>query len=202
MSDTDTKLALYAPLTDREKVALEVYEQRGGARIAPATQAQFYSLFLRGKTCDEIADINKGFALGAIIKARVEGDWDRKLDEYRESLFKGVRERLQQIELESVGFLTDMLAAAHRQQGDKLKKYIQTGDESELGDMKISSIKNYKEVLELLIKATGQERQQTIEHRHHVTASSKEEGNAIDITSLASASSNQALEIFKVLDKK
>lgn len=199
----NTTLTAPIKLTEREKFALDAYEQRGGARIAPVTQAQFYALFLHGKSCEEIADLNKGFPLGAIVKCRVEGDWDKKLDEYRESLFTGVRTRLEQVELESVSFLTDLLSAVHKQQGGKLKKYIQTGDEGELGDMRITSIKNYKEVLELLIKATGQDRQQTIEHRHQISASSnKEEGRTIDITNLASASSSQALEIFKALDKK
>lgn len=191
----------YSYLTDRERAILDSYDRSGGHRISPITQAQFYSLFIHGKTCDDIADLNRGFPLGAILKARVEGEWDRRLNEYRDSLFADVHVKLAQVETESVHFLADMLSAVHKQQGKKIQKYIQTGDEGELGDMKISSIKNYKEVLELLIKATGQDRHQTVEHKHQV-APSQEGTQIISVQNLSGASSDKATEILKLLDNK
>jgi hypothetical protein len=203
MSDNEIQKAQspYSYLTDRERFHLELYEQKGGPRISPTTQAQFYALFIHGKSCDDIAELNKGFPLGAIIKARVEGEWDRRLNEYRDSLFADVHVKLAQVETESIHFLADMLSAVHKQQGQKIQKYIQTGDEGELGDMKITSIKNYKEVLELLIKATGQDRHQTVEHKHQVTPS-QEGTQVISVKTLTGASSDKATEILKLLDKK
>lgn len=185
-------------LTNKERAAYEEYIKRGNTSISPNTQAQFLALFLRGKTCEEIQSINSGFPLGAIVKCRMEGDWDRRLDEYREQLFSGVRERLSQIELESVNFLTDMLAAAHKQQGDRIKKYLQTGNEDDLGEMRISSIGAYSKVLEMLIKTTGQDRQQTIQHNHNIAAPA-----AVNLDGLASASSDQAADLLnKLLEAK
>lgn len=185
-------------ISNKERAAYEEYVRKGNQNISPSTQAQFLALFLRGKSCEEIQSINTGWPLGAIVKCRIEGNWDTKLEEYREQLFTGVRERLAQIELESVNFLTDMLAAAHKQQGDRIKKYLQTGNEDDLGDMKISSIGAYSKVVELLLKTTGQERQQTIQHNHNISAPP-----AVNLDSLASATSEQASDLLtKLLEAK
>lgn len=190
-----TDIVVSDKLTIRERVAYEDYVQKGLPSIAPATQAQFLALFLRGKGCEEIHSLNSSFPLGAIVKARVDGDWDRRLEDYRETLLTGVQEKITQIEFESIGFLTDLLAAAHKQQGDKLKKYLQSGDPSQLGDLQITSIKNYKEVLELLMKATGQEKTQVVHHKI-------DGAPTIDVSKLSSASSDQATEILKLLGEK
>lgn len=185
-------------ISNKERAAYEEYVRKGNQNVSPSTQAQFLALFLRGKSCEEIQSINTGWPLGAIVKCRIEGNWDTKLEEYREQLFTGVRERLAQIELESVIFLTDMLAAAHKQQGDRIKKYLQTGNEDDLGDMKISSIGAYSKVVELLLKTTGQERQQTIQHNHNISAPA-----AVNLDSLASATSEQASDLLtKLLEAK
>jgi hypothetical protein len=203
MSDIEVaKPSPYSYLTEKERNTLEAYDQKGGSRIAPATQAQFYGLFLSGKSCEDIAELNKGFPLGAILKARVEGEWDKRLDEYRSRLFSDVHVRLAQVETESLMFLTDMLSAAHKQQGVRIQKYLQTGDDSELGELKIGSIKQYKEVLELLLKASGQDRHQTIEHKHQVAPPQEGTTQVITVQSLSGASSDKATEILKLLDKK
>lgn len=181
-------------LSLKERVAYENYLANGGANISPSTQAQFLALFLRGKSCEEICALNPSWPLGAIVKCRIEGDWDKRLFEYREQLFSGVKERLQQIELESINFLTDMLAAAHKQQGDKIKRYLQTGNEDDLGEMKISSIAGYSKVLELVVKVTGQDRQQTVTHQHNIKTDAP-----MDYSALAHASSDQAAEVLAKL---
>jgi hypothetical protein len=60
--------------------------------------------------------------------------------------------------MESVMFSADLLASANKMFGDKLKKYIQTGDERELGTLKIDSLKQYRDAVELLLKLTGQDK--------------------------------------------
>jgi hypothetical protein len=187
-------LAVAERLSPKERAAYEVYLANGNRNISPVTQAQFLALFLRGKSCDEICALNPSWPLGAIVKCRIEGDWDQRLADYREQLFTGVREKLQQIELESINFLTDMLAVAHKQQGDKLKRYLQTGNEDDLGEMKISSIAGYSKVLETVIKVTGQDREQTVTHQHSIKTDA-----VADYSALASASSDQAAEVLAKL---
>jgi hypothetical protein len=71
-------------------------------------------------------------------------------------LFEGVRERVEQVQMESVLFTTDLLSSANKMFGDKLKKYIQTGDERELGALKVDSLKQYRDAVDLLLRLTGQ----------------------------------------------
>lgn len=186
-------------LSPREKAAYDEYLQRSPHPISPLTQAQFLALFLRGKSCEEIQSLNPGFPLGAIVKCRMEGDWDRRLDEYREQLFIGIKERLTQVELESINFLTDLISVAHKQQGNKLKKFLQNGDEKELGDMTITSIKSYSQVMDLLVKVTGQGKDvpQTVNHYHQIQG--KDEQPTLDVSKLSSASSDQAADILAKL---
>jgi hypothetical protein len=65
------------------------------------------------------------------------------------------RERLQQIGCEAIMFMGDSLAAAHKMHGDALAKYMQSGNPADQGAFGITSIRQYKEVLELLLKASG-----------------------------------------------
>lgn len=182
-------------LTEKERSAYDSYIKTDNRSISTATQAQWFSLFLRGKSCFEIQRLNSGFHLGAVVKCRIEGDWDAKLQQYRESLFDGVREKLQQTELESIEFLSDMLAAAHKQHGDRIKRYLQTGNEAELGDMLISSVRAYKEVLELITKITGQERQQHVQHVHQITTDGS-------IALPSNPTSDQAEQLLRLLASK
>lgn len=180
-------------LSSRERAAYDDYMAKNPPPISPLTQAQFLALFLRGKTCEEIQSLNSGFPLGAIVHCRMEGEWDRRLEEYRDQLFNGIRERLTQVELESVNFLADLLAVAHKQHGNRLKKYLQTGEEKELGEMTINSLKGYAQVSELLVKVTGQDRQ--VNHSHKIETQEP----TIDINKLSSASSDQAADILAKL---
>jgi len=154
-------------LTPGEKYALQYFKtkfQKGGIEtypLAPSTQAQLYTLFLNGRTLSEIRQLNPQFGLGQIVDAAVNGNWYQEKLDYQANLLKAARERLQQIGSESVSFLADSLAAAHKQHGQALLRYLQSGNEADLGAFGIGSIRQYKEVLELLLKATGQEKNST-----------------------------------------
>jgi hypothetical protein len=123
---------------------------RKDPELSPETSARMFALFLRGTDCAEIARLNRGIALGIILRARLADDWDGRRREYRHSLLDATRERVQQITLESVEFVSNTLAAAHKQHGDKAKRYLQSGDESELGSFAITSIKAYRDTLDVL----------------------------------------------------
>jgi hypothetical protein len=90
----------------------------------------------------------------------VEGLWDEKREAHIGDLLSGVRERVQQSQVEAIAFACDLLSAAHKQYGDRIKRYIQTGNEEELGDLKVKSLKDYKEVVSLVMSLTGQGPQQ------------------------------------------
>lgn len=59
--------------------------------------------------------------------------------------------------LEGLQFASDGMAVFHRLVGDKFRRYLQTGDPKDLGDMENMGFKTYKDLVELLQKLTGQE---------------------------------------------
>lgn len=126
--------------------------------LSPAKQAQLFELFLNGKSCEEIANLNK-MPLGEVVRARIDFEWDQKKDEHVTYLLSSVRDRVRQIQLESITFSADLLAAAHKLHGERIRKFIQSGDEAELGDLKITNLKAYKDAVELLLKLTGQDKE-------------------------------------------
>jgi hypothetical protein len=156
-------------LTESERYALDYFNktfQKGGAStypLAPTVQAQLFGLYLQGRSLGEIRQLNHpAFSLGQIVHAAIEGDWYRQKLEYQGNLLQAAKERLQQIGCESVQFLADSLAAAHKQHGEALQKYLQSGNAADLGAFGIGSIRQYKEVAELILKMTGQDKTSTL----------------------------------------
>lgn len=119
-----------------------------------------YELFLLGHSCAEIAKANDNrFPVGMILDARIRHEWDKHRKEAVEHLFREVGGMVRQRQLEGAMFLGDMLAAAHKQYGHQLRKFIQTRDTKDLPDaFKVDSITKYKMVIDALIKITGQDK--------------------------------------------
>jgi hypothetical protein len=157
MADELTKSALDL-LSPEERKAYKLYVQKGDPPLSPTVQMQLFELFLNGSTCEEIIQLNPNFSLGMIVRARVEGLWDERRAKHIDHLFEHVRERVQQVQMESVMFTSDLLAGANKMFGDKLKKYLQTGDERELGGLRIDTLKQYRDAVDLLMKLTGQDK--------------------------------------------
>jgi hypothetical protein len=190
-----------AKLTSNENQAYEKYIESQGKPLAFSVQLQFYELFLSGSNCEEILRLNPAFPLGAIVKARIEGGWDTRREQYMAVMLDSVRERVQQTQLEAIYFAADLLSAAHKLHGDKLKKFKQTGNVEELGTLRIDSLKAYKEAVELLLKLTGQDKDSKVKgevlHRHTV-----EQPVPVENTSLTPEQAAKVLEIIEAKEKK
>lgn len=147
-------------LTAREKALLEEWQKdRKKPSLATSLSVKLFELFLHGVDCNEISRINNGnYLVEQILEARVRDQWDERRNEYLDSLFGGIVQKVSQAQAEAVEFLADMLAVAHKMHGHKLKEYLQTGDEKKLGDFKINGWQNYKGVVDSLLKITGQDR--------------------------------------------
>ena len=135
---------------------LNEYMLAGGKQLAPQTVGSFFELYLNGSDVAEIHRLNKAFPVEAIHWARIKYHWDSEKDRYINRLHMTVREKLLKTQAETVGLLSDMLAAANKKHGDKLKKYIQTGDEKDLaGALSIDSVNGLLKVVEGIQKITG-----------------------------------------------
>lgn len=147
-------------LTEKEREALEKLGSAPANRLSPQTAAQFLALFLQGYTTEDIAKQNPNYgsmALGLVVRARIEYDWDIERDKYVRNLMACARQAVEKTTLEAVQFASDGMAVYHKLVGDKFRKFLQTGDPNSLGDFKDMSFKAYKDMVELLQKLTGQD---------------------------------------------
>lgn len=151
-----------ASLDDREVAAFRRWQNSNQPALAPDTQAKLFALFLNGKSTEEIRRLNAQFSLGQIVHARVTGKWDELRQRHIEDLLLNVKQRVAQVTMESVTFVSDLLAAANKEHGDRIARYLATGNEKELGDLRITSLQGYKTAVELLQKLTGQDKQQKV----------------------------------------
>jgi hypothetical protein len=155
----ETSLAkLPEELTEREKSQLKKWQGKPNSiPLSVGTSLQFYELFLNGYNCEEIAKLNEDkFDVGMILDARVRHDWDAKKITHLNSLYGGLLDKVKKTQAEGAVFLTDLLAAAHKLHGNKIKKYLQTGDIKDLGDLQIESLDAYRKILDALMALTGQ----------------------------------------------
>jgi len=135
------------------------YLAAGGHQLSPDTAMRFFQLFLNGSDCKEIHRINKVFPYEAILLARVKFRWDEERDSYIMKLQTTIRDKVMKAQLETTDLMTDILVAAKKKHGDKIKKYLQSGDEEDLkGAFSVDTIHSLMKLSESLLKITGQDK--------------------------------------------
>lgn len=145
-------------LTERELREYRIYMRLKQPPMAPSAEGEFFRLFLNGVNCEEIHRLNpNGFSLGAIVRARIEFDWDQKRREHQEQLSLRIRDRVMQVQLETTERVANELAASNKAINERVLRYIQTGDDKALEGTGIGTLKHLKETVELLLKLTGQD---------------------------------------------
>lgn len=172
-----------ARLTLPEHNVLVAYMEKGGHPLAPEVAANFFQLFLNGMTTTEIHRLNKAFPHEAILWARVKYKWDEERDDYTRTLTESVKQQVMKASLETTSLISNMLVAANKKHGDKIKRYIQTGNVEDLGDsMSVDNLTSLIRAVEALQKITGQDKVQKIDKREtldvnvNVTAGASEIG--------------------------
>jgi hypothetical protein len=158
-------------LSDDERIAYDAFVasfQRGGPEtypLGPQIVINLFSLYITGTPIKDIAALNHNYSLGQIAYAAVDGDWEKQRKVYLKELFDKAKDRLAQTVAEGASFVELALAVAHKRQGDKMKKYLQTEDPQYLKDsnFEITSFKSYKEAVETLLKLTGQDRTKVLQ---------------------------------------
>lgn len=143
-------------LPEQERAAYKYFIRSKQPMVAQDLADELLSLYIAGATCDEIRKLKGSLGLGQIVACRIAYDWDNKRDEYRVSLTKEVPNQAAQTHLETVDFLSDLLAAVHKRYGDKLRQYLLTGDEKLLDGLPFpKNLKDLTVLTDLFMKATG-----------------------------------------------
>ena len=181
-------------LSEREHKAYAYWCASKEPSIAPSTSAQFFQLFLQGKSCEQIRQINPGFQLGAIVAARINGKWDEEAAVHLKDLLGKARQRIQQTTLETVDLFCDLLTAKNKLYREKVMKFIQTGNEKEIEGLDLYGVKGYKEVIESLLKVTGQDSKKV---SGNVTVTVEPPAAAAPVTSETAAAILSALKVAK-----
>ncbi len=143
-------------LTPAETTALAV-ESR--AEASKELADDMYELFMRGLSCDEIRRRNPGLSLGQVVRARIQYGWDERLREYDDRLLANARAGAQRIGLESVEFISKLIAANHKLTLQHVERFLQSGNPDDLGAAAVMTVKQYRELLDTLVKLTGQDTQ-------------------------------------------
>lgn len=150
-----------SPFTEREEAALQLhlqlFQQHKEAALAPSLQAEMFQAFLHGDDLPTLVRRHPGIRLGQVVRAAKEGNWHDLRAEYRDQLLRSVIPRVQQVQSEAILFSADLMAVAHKMHGGKLRKYLETGDEKDLGDFHIKTLDGYKKNSEIFLKMTGQD---------------------------------------------
>ena len=119
--------AIVSGFSFRELEVFKEVEIVGFKPISPTLSAQLFELFLEGYSCAEIARKNPSFSEADILNCRKRHNWDDNKDRYAYDLQLQVREKLVKQKMESIEFLTNMMAVTHKAHKDKMMKYLQTG---------------------------------------------------------------------------
>lgn len=145
-------------LTPEEHIEYDRYCRSGKPDLSLSTSLKLYELWVQGLDCAAIAKLNAALTIGAILKARIDHRWDERRDAYLAEIYGNANDRLKQIGAESLNFLGLTLAVAHKQYGEKMARYLQTGNPEDLGTFQVQSLHQYKSVLEALKVLTGGDR--------------------------------------------
>lgn len=166
---TEKGLQLYRPddyvelakadFSPEDQIILTAYVEKGGHPLSPVISTNMFELFLNGSDAHEIHRLNSAFPLGAIMDAQIRYKWTAARDADALARQSKMRDTVMRAQVATTELMSDMLVAANKQHSDKLKKFIQTGDEKDLdGALNIESLHSLLKITEGLLKITGQDR--------------------------------------------
>lgn len=154
-------MALKRDFNDDEKIGLTQREIELGEKylrkhktagaIDDVQSLKLYEMFLIGSSLHEIQQQFPEYEIGQIVLTAALKKWGMDRDKMQGTLRDRVRAKVVKSVIEQVDFLTSMLSVANVEHVDEMRKYIldQTNPKPSL---RIKSIKDYKEVTEVLGK--------------------------------------------------
>lgn len=101
--------------------------------------------------------INPDFKLGAVLKTMVSDNWYERRSEIMTELYREATINSKFAHLKSLNFVSGMLEVYNKRYEVNIKKFLETGNPVDLGDLQSLNIKDYGKMLDLLLKLLGQE---------------------------------------------
>jgi uncharacterized protein with HEPN domain len=169
-------MALKKNLTEEEKYGLSEEEiklatkwlrkHKTAGALNDLSAAKLFELYLLGESLTKIAQQFPQFPIGQISLTAALKGWAKDRDKMMHSLQDRVRAKVVKSVLEQVDFLTAMLSVSNSEHLETMTRYINDPLNNPKPDLRIGSIKEYKEVVETLYKivsgATGSDKKKEV----------------------------------------
>lgn len=204
-------MALKKNLTDEEKYGLSEEEiklatkylrkHKTAGALADLDSAKLYEMYLLGDSISKIAQQFSQYPIGQIALTAALRGWAKDRDRMLHTLQDRVRAKVVKSVLDQVDFLTSMMAVANAEHLEAMVKYVQDPINNPKPAMRVTSVKEYKDVAETLYKivagatggGTGKDKQRSPMFDALTAPTGKaqleepDEDEELDITKLADA---------------
>jgi hypothetical protein len=169
MLERGINMALKKDFSDEERYGLTEEEYKAGRKYLRANKtkgalkeleaAKLYELFLLGDSFQKLAQQFPQYPIGQIVLTAALRGWIKDREKMTTTLQDRVRAKVVKSVLDQVDFLTAMMSVANAEHLEAMIKYIQDPLSNPKPNLRITNIKEYKEVAETLYKivagATG-----------------------------------------------
>jgi len=155
-------MALKKNLTDEEKYGLSEEEiklavkwlrkHKTAGALKELEAARLYEMYLLGDSITKIAQQFPQYPIGQIALTAALRGWAKDRDKMLHTLQDRVRAKVVKSVLEQVDFLTTMMSVTNAEHLEVMIKYTQDPINNPKPQMRITNIKEYKDVAETLYK--------------------------------------------------
>lgn len=155
-------MALKKRLTESEKYGLSEEEtklaekylrkHKTAGALKELEAAKLFELYLLGESLSKITQQFSQYPLGQVALTAALRGWAHDRDKMMHTLQDRVRAKVVKSVLEQVDFLTAMMSVANAEHLEAMIKYCQDPINSPKPSMRVTNIKEYKDVAETLYK--------------------------------------------------
>lgn len=155
-------MALKKNLTEDERYGLSEEEAKLATKwlrkhktagaLPDLEAAKLYEMYLLGDSIPKIAQQFTNYPVGQIALTAALRGWAKDRDKMQHTLQDRVRARVVKSVLDQVDFLTSMMAVANAEHLEAMIKYAQDPINNPKPALRVTSIKEYKDVAETLYK--------------------------------------------------
>lgn len=146
----DEKVGMSQQEIDLGEKYLRAYKTAGA--VQPPESLKLYEMYMVGCSYHEIHQQFNNYDLGQIILTGALQKWGSDREKTQGSLRDRVRSKVIKSVIEQTDFLTSMLSVASAEHIEQMRNYIMDPVNNLPPNLRIKSIKEYKEVTETLAK--------------------------------------------------
>lgn len=137
-------------LDEEELKMLTAWIDQGKPGLSRVRAERFGEIYLLGYSCQEIHRMFPEYPLESLLFARAQYDWDTLRERYRKTVQDNTLEKAVIARLESVKFLSELIAATHVKWRKEIMTYLMNPDKEKAPDCLPKSVMGYGQVINIL----------------------------------------------------